>query len=159
MSLCEGLGEGGRVIKITVQRKGNAYYPVSDEDRDEGLMYPENKLLQAKISGTRKARSLLELHCFWGSCRYIASLNLNEDMNTKEKVNYLTRIKAGFVEDTVYDDVHKRVHWIPKRLNYESCNQPTAHRFIATALEMHAELAGVKNVDEYVRFLNELGDK
>ena len=147
------------MIDICVQKRGNAYYPASDEDREAGLVYKENQILKAKISGTRKLRSLKELHCYWGSCRYIASLNLNEDMNTKDKVNYLTRVKSGFVEDTVYDDVHKRVHWIPKRLDYENCNQPTAHRFIEAALEMHADLAGLKDVDKYVMFLNELGEK
>jgi hypothetical protein len=77
-------------------------------------------------------------------------------MNTKEKVDYLTRIKCNFVEDTVYDDVHKRVHWIPKRLDYSNCSQPTAHRFIATALEMHSDLAGFKDVEKYVLMLNSL---
>ena len=142
-----------------MQRKGRAYYPASEEDEIAGLVYPENKILRAKITGAAKSRSYLELCCYMGSCRYIASLNLNDDMNTKEKVDYLTRIQCGFVEDTVYDEKTKRVHWIPSRLNYDTCNQAESHRFISFALEKHAALAGVDSVDKYVMFLNELGNK
>lgn len=155
------------MIEIVIQRKGNAYYPFSEEDAEQGNVYPENKPLRAKITGSTKARSYKELCCYMGSCRYIASLELNEDLNTKAKVDYLTRIQAGFVEDTVYDDRTKRVHWIPKSISYDNCNQPTSHRFIDTALERHAELAGIKlekgdpiewetASDKYVAFLNTL---
>ena len=87
------------------------------------------------------------------------TLNLNDDLNTKEKVDYLTRIQCGFVQDTVYDERTKRVHWIPKRLDYQSCNQSASHAFIKLALEQHSNLAGIDDVDKYVAFLNELGEK
>lgn len=144
------------MIEVIIQRKGTTLHPFSEEDLSKLHEYPENMMLKAQITGARKARSYKELCCYMGSCRYIASLSLNEDMNTKIKVDFLTRIKEGFVEDTVYDDKTKRVHWIPRSLSYENCNQPKAHRFIETALERHAELAGMKDVDKYVEFLNTL---
>ena len=152
------------MIEVVLQRQGKSYHPFSEEDADRGLEYPENMPLKAQITGARKAGYYSQLCCYFGSCRYIASLNLNEDMNTKEKVDFLTRIKESFVEDTVYDDNTKRVHWIPKSLSYENCNQPSRTRFISGALERHAELAGVepdkkrdKTASEvYVEFLNTL---
>ena len=142
------------MIDIIGQRKGKVLYPMSDEDAERVYDYPENKPLRLQITAATKIRSYRELCCYMGSCRYISSLNLNEDLNTKDKVDFLTRIKQGFVSDTVYDDTTKRVHWIPKSLSYANCNQPRSHRFIADALESHAELAGIKSVEEYVLFLN-----
>lgn len=90
-----------------------------------------------------------------GSCRYIAGLNKNENLNTKEKVDYLTRIQEGFVEDTVYDEKTKKIHWIPKSLSYDNCDQPRSHRFIADALENHATMVNL-SVDDYVTMLKQL---
>ena len=153
------------MIEVILQRRGNLYHPYSEEDAEKGLVYPENMMLRAKIAGTRKARSYDELCCYMGSCGYISSLNLNDDMNTKKKVDHLTRIQEGFVEDTVYDPKTKRVHWIVKSLNYDTCDQPTSHRFMVGAFEKHADLAGVektKNLSaakNYIEMLNKLGDK
>ena len=155
------------MIEIGVQRRGAVYHSFSDEDAEKGKEYPENMMLKAKVTGMSavRSRSYRELCCYMGSCRYIASLNLSEDTNTKKKVDHLTRIQQGFVEDTVYDPQTKRIHWIVKSLNYATCDQPASHRFIAGALEKHADLAGVEGegeklaVEKYVEFLNELGNK
>ena len=147
------------MIDVIVQRKGKAYYPFSEEDAVKGFEYPENMPLKAKITGARKVRSYLELCCYKGSCRYIANLDLSENTNTEKKIDHLTKIQCGFVDDTVYDPNTKRVHWIVKSLSYDTCDQTESHNFIKLALERHAELAGMKNADKYVAMLNELGNK
>jgi len=140
------------MIDIVVQRVGNQYTPFSDEDREKGLAYPEYRFLRAKITGAMKERAYRELCAYMGSCAYIASLAINENMNTKKKVDHMTRLKCGFVEDTVFDE-RGMLHWIPKSLAYENCDQPDAHKFIAEALEEHAALAGVFDVEKYLKLL------
>lgn len=140
------------MIEIVLQREGKIYKPFSDADADAGLIYPEHKPLRAKITGAVKARAYRELCCYMGSCEYIASLNLNENMNTKIKVDYMTRIKRGFVVDTIYDEKTRRVHWIPESLCYNNCDQPRAHQFISAALEEHAFLVGL-TVEDYIEKL------
>lgn len=140
------------MITICIQRVGNTYIPFSEEDRIAGLVYPEHQFLRARITGSKKERAYRELCAYMGSCQYIADLDINENMNTKIKVDHLTRLKCGFVEDTVFDE-KGMLHWIPRSLNYLTCDQPEAHAFIAKAFEEHAALAGIHDVDEYVNML------
>jgi hypothetical protein len=142
-----------------LKKKGRAYYPASTEDDVKGMTYADNQLLRARITGAKKARSYRELKLYFGSCRYIASLAINPDMNTQEKVDHLTRIRCGFVSSTVYDHYTKSVQFIPQSLSYENCDQADAHRFIESAIERHATLAGVKDVETYIVNLKELGEK
>ena len=73
-------------------------------------------------------------------------------MDTKTKVDHLTRLNCGFVEGTVFDE-NGLLHWIPKSLSYMNCDHPEAHRFIKQALEDHAALVGIFDVDEYKMLL------
>jgi len=142
------------VIDIVLMRKGNSYIPFSEEDRQAGFVYSEHEMLRAKITGAKKERAYKELCAYMGSCQYISELGINENMNTKFKVDYLTRLKCGFVDGTVFDD-NGLLHWIVKSLSYENCDQAESHNFIKQALEEHAALAGVFDVEQYLRMLNE----
>ena len=142
------------MIDIAMCRKGGLYVPFSEEDRQAGLVFPENKILVAKITGATNPRSIRELRCYFGSCGYIANQDFNPNMNTKGKVDHLTRLECGFVEDTVFDS-RGILHWIVKSLKIENCEQPEAHAFIVQALEKHAALCGIYDVDEYVRHLKQ----
>jgi len=115
-----------------------------------------NEPLRVKVTRASKVktRSYIELSCYKGSCQYIANMNFNENMNTKEKVDHLTKIRCGFVETVIYDDKTKQTHWLVKSLSYKNCDQPESHRYIASALEHHAGLVGISNVDDYVKLLD-----
>jgi len=141
------------MIHVCIQRRGNSYIPFSEEDKVAGLVFPEQQFLEAKIKGSKKERAYRELCAYFGSCKYIADLAINSNMNSKIKVDHLTRLKCGFVEDTAFDD-KGLLHWIVKSLSYENCDQPDAHEFIKKALEEHAELAGIYDVEEYLKLLN-----
>jgi len=141
-------------MDIAMCRRGNLFVPFSEEDRQSGLVFPENKILVANISGAKNPRSYRELSCYHGSCGYIASQRFNENMDAKFKVDHLTRLQCKFVKDTVFDQ-RGLLHWIVKELNYRNCEQPEAHAFIAQALEKHAALCGIYDVDEYVRYLKQ----
>jgi hypothetical protein len=140
------------MIDICVQRKGNTYHPFSEEDRIAGLVHPEMMFLRARISGSKKERAYRELCAYMGSCSYIAKLGINKNMDTKVKVDHLTRLKCGFVEGTVFDG-KGMLHWIPKSLSYKNCDQPESHAFIKQAIEEHAALCGIDDVDVYLRHL------
>ena len=127
-----------------------------DED-DSRLLdnFHVNQPLRIRVAGSRKERSYRELCCYKGSCKYIANMDFNEDMNTQSKVDCLTKIQCGFVEGTVYDEKSKRTQWILRSLSYDNCDHPESHRFIASALEKHAAFVGIDNVEDYVRLLND----
>ncbi|MFA5409308.1 MAG: hypothetical protein WC343_11110 [Bacilli bacterium] len=142
------------MIDIAMCRRGNLFVPFSEEDRQSGLVFPENKILVAKITGATSPRSIRELRCYFGSCDYIASHDFNPNMNAKEKVDHLTRIECGFIKDTVFD-ARGFLHWIVEELKLEKCHQSKSHAFIVKALEKHAALCGIYDVDEYVRNLKQ----
>jgi len=123
----------------------------SPEDAKALEAYPINMLLKMAVTGSRKERAYKELCCYFGSCRYIADHAFNEDMNSQLKVDHMTRVQENFVTDAIY--VKGRLQWLVKSLSYETCDQPDSHRFIAGALERHAALLGIKNVDDYVVLL------
>ena len=77
---------------------------------------------------------------------------MSQDSNTKEKVHYLTRIRLGFVEDTIFDSKTGLLHWIPKSLSYETADHPGATKFISEAMELHSGMVGL-GVDEYKKEL------
>jgi len=134
------------------QRRGKTLIPFSEEDAQELYKYPEAQFLEIKIKGSKKQRSYRELCFYWGSCAYISSLNINPNMDTKEKVDHLTRLKCGFVDGTVFDD-NGLLHWMVRSLSYDNCDHPEAHAFISKALESHAELVGIFDVEEYKKLL------
>ena len=86
-----------------------------------------------------------------------ADLNLDKHKNTKKKVDYLTRIKLGFVKESIFDTESGELYWIVNHLDYVSCDQPDAHAFISQALKAHAQLAGCRDTDEYLDHLEGIG--
>jgi len=140
------------LTNICGMRRGKSLIPYSGEDAQALCAYPETQFLRIKVAGAKKERSYRELCFYFSSCAYIASLDRNENMNTKTKVDHLTRLKCGFVEGTVFDE-NGLLHWIPKSLSYMNCDHPEAHGFIKQALEDHAALVGIFDVDEYKRLL------
>ena len=127
----------------------------SDDDMQALAKFNVNQLLNMKVSASRKERSYRELCCYKGSCKYIANLNLNKNLNHDRKVDLMTKIRCGFIESVLHDAKLEQVHFLTKSLSYSNCDQPESHAFIASALERHAQLAGVDSVDDYVKLLNE----
>ena len=149
---------------IVLYRQGDAWLPFSEYDLYLSRKYPEMRMTRHQVTGAKKMRSYRELCAYMGSCTYIATLGIEAtDENTgrkiklvtKEAIDDATRFELGFCE------------WLPtfsgkpipkmKHLCYENCDQDDAHVFIIEALEYHAELAGVSDMDRYLRFLEGRG--
>lgn len=125
-------------------------------DQDTHLLkaYPVNQPLQAHIKGIMKERAYKELCCYQGSCTYIANMDFSIAMNTHDKVDFMTKIRCGFIKESLYDVDMKQLHFIPKSLAYKNCDQPDAHKYIADALKRHADLVGL-DVDDYIKLLDD----
>lgn len=145
------------IDKIFRKTKKGILSVLHEEDIDCLDEFLINEPLMVKITRASKvkSRAYKELCCYKGSCKYIANMNFNEDMNKTNKVDHLTKIRCGFFEDVVYDENSKRTHWLVKSLSYANCDQPESHRFISAALEMHAGLVGISDVNDYVQLLRD----
>jgi hypothetical protein len=142
-------------VDIMIQRTSGPWMKaMTDNDVRKVQIYPANQPLQSHIKGIRKERAYRELCCYKGSCTYIANMNFNSNIDTQGKVNFLTKIRCGFVESIIHDSKMNQVHFVPKSLAYANCDQPESHAFIADALRRHAALVGL-GTDEYVRLLDD----
>jgi hypothetical protein len=142
-------------MEIAVIRKGYTIAPWDDDDRKRLLAFPERIPISARLTGPLNPGSLRELRGYFGSCKYVADLALNESMNSKFKVDHLTRLKLNFVKGTVFDE-RGLLHWLVKSLSFDNCHQPDRHAFISQAFEEHAHLAGVYDVELYLKNLREM---
>lgn len=141
---------------IMAIRRGSVFQVFSEEDNRAARSFPAGVMLKLVVSGARKQRAYRELCCYFGSCQYIADLALSEYMNTKAKVDHMTRVRLGFVDETFVDPKTGNVHFIPSRLDYQNCGQSDAHEFIAKALAAHAGLSGLESTDDYIQMLREV---
>lgn len=128
------------------QRQGKTIIPFAEEDLQELYKYPEQQFLEIKIKGSKKKFSYRQLCFYFGSCSYIADQDFSDNLNSKFKVDYLTRLKLNFVEATVFDK-NGLLHWIPKSLSVANCDQKDRQDFITQALEDHAAMVGIP-IDE-----------
>jgi len=141
---------GQKVSSRTIQVYG-------DDDFEALKEYHINQCLKMKVSSVSriKERAYKELCCYKGSCKFIASHGFNEDMNTLQKVDIMTKIDLNFTDDIIHHARTGRTQWILSSLGYKECNQPRAHDFIKNALENHALLVGIKKTEDYVALLKE----
>lgn len=151
-------------IDIITVRQGGILRPFSMDDEDSLHSMAENKPLKNHITGASKARSYTHLCAYKGSCGFIASHHFgenesspfhNKNMDSKRKVDEMTKVMLGFVDGFV-SMPDGSIHWLTRSLAYDSCNHPDSVKFIQAALELHASHAGV-SVDEYIHVLNTKG--
>jgi hypothetical protein len=86
------------MIEIALQLKGKALHPYSAEDLEKLKEYRENQVLMAKVSGTRKQRSLQQLRLYWAVCGLVAENTEDPQWNTKAKVDFNCRVATHFVD-------------------------------------------------------------
>ena len=141
--------------EIIAKAVGQGWFKAAtEEDMLKASQFKHDSLVKIKISGAKKIRSYRELSCYKGSCKYIANMAFNDNMDTPEKVDHLTKIRCGFIESVIHDSKMNQTHFIVKSLAYSNCDHPESHKFIADALEKHSELIGITS-SEYVQLFNE----
>lgn len=134
-------------------RRGKSLRPFSDEDASELYHFPETQFLRINVEGSEKEPSYRQLSLYWSSCSYIANMNLSNDLNTKDKVHYLTRIWCDFTKESVFDQKTGLLHWRPRSISYTNCHQKTRQDYITKALEEHAQMIGIFDVKKYKKLL------
>ena len=90
------------MIEIALQkRKDGSYWPFSAEDREAGKAFKENQILQAKIWGSKKPRSLQQNKWIHKIFRIVAANTEDPEWNTPEKVKRNVKMTMKFFEDEV----------------------------------------------------------
>ena len=104
-----------RSIKIPIQLRHNCpacefrywhYIPYGDEALEKSKEHTVYQILESKITGTKKERSIIQLNLYWKSCDTVAEL-LSDHNNQfiKEEIDFEVKIRVG-----------KKHTWMMKRL-------------------------------------------
>jgi len=143
------------VSDLCGMRQGGIIIPFGDEDLRELYKHPVKQVLDITIKnrGKKYEYSYRQLCLYWGSCSYLAEhFSDNIDMNHKDKIDHRTRLELGFIKGT-YTDHRGLLQWIPDDLNRQNCHQKKRQDFITKAIELHAALIGIYDVEEYKKHL------
>ena len=83
------------------QHFGRFFLPYGDESIEAARDYKPNQIVNNRISGIRKERSLKQLHTYWACCQTTADNTENPQWSTKEKVDFQCRVDAHFVDPNI----------------------------------------------------------
>lgn len=93
--------------EIVLQLKNGVYHPFSQEDMERGKVFLENQVLQAKIWGSKKPRSVQQNKWIHAIFRIVADNIDDPNWNTPEKVKRNVKMKMKFFEDDVIVEGNK----------------------------------------------------
>ena len=93
--------------EIILQRKGKSLHPFSQEDLNKIKSYHENQPIKARLTGSRKARSLQQNKWIHAIFRIVADNIEDDEWNTPEKAKRSTKLAMKFFKDDVVVDGNK----------------------------------------------------
>lgn len=87
--------------QVSLQRKGNSLVPFSKEDGNDILSFTENQIITAKLTGSRKQRSLQQNKWIHAMFRLVAMNSDDHEWDTAEKVKRNVKMAMRFFKDDV----------------------------------------------------------
>lgn len=138
------------MINISIQQQPDGTLkPFSKEDSEALKAYKPNQILQAKISGIRKERSVIQLRLFWACCRTIADNTEDENWNTPEKVCLQVKIALKFFK-TIVVGPDGKIHFEPDSISFENLSQVNANKIFDRGWTVMAKQIGI-SVEELLQ--------
>ena len=140
--------------KIICQRVKNTFVPVSPEDQEKANTFPENKFLKCIVTGTTKARSIIQLNTFFACCKYVADNVKEYDLNhpkytdgsywnTKKKVAFQCKVAIHFVDDSQTIVYKNEIRFHYRSISVDNLKHLEACKFFDRAFELLALRIGV----------------
>ena len=137
--------------EIFYQHRGNKACPSSEEDLEKHNAYPENQITRHLVYGVKHPRSVKQLNTYFASCRQVAENNENTQWDTKEKVDFNTRVALHFV-DPEYTTVRvfkvagaelKVPVYKYRSISFKNLEHIKANGYFDAAFRFHADFLGV----------------
>jgi|GEM_PF-2478251 len=79
-------------------RFGGYMKPFGEESEEKLKEFKPNQIVNTRVSGTRKERSLRQLNTYWACCQTVADNTEDPGWNMKEKVDFVCRVQTHFVD-------------------------------------------------------------
>ena len=131
------------MIKISLQLKNGIFYPFSQEDKEKSKDFLDNQILQAKIWGSKKPRSIIQNKWIHAIFRIVAANTEDPKWNTPEKAKRNVKMKMKFFEDEVVV-VGNKVYFELRSFAFDKMEQNEATIKYEEAKLICAKFLGVK---------------
>jgi hypothetical protein len=136
------------------QRRFKQLVPVSQEDEDIIMEYPENRILRLQIYGVQKPRSVRQLNMFWACCETVCQNTEDPHWNTKEKVAFQIKVALHHIDvNQTIVDPKGNVHFVWRSISFKELPHLEACRFFERAWPIMAKKIGITE-EELLRNAN-----
>lgn len=135
---------------ISLQKKGKQVYPFSIEDSLKLSKFKDNQILVAKVSGTTKERSLIQLRLFFGVCRAVIENEPDDGWTHVDQVKNYVKVKLDFVDMQKTIVVGRKIIPHYRSISFAELKFIEANNFFDRAFELLAKYMGV-SVEELLR--------
>ena len=125
------------------QRFGRFLLPYGDESKDSANSYRPNQIVNAKVKGIKKERSIRQLNTYWAVCQTVADNTEDKQWGTKEKVDFQARVRTHFVDPNllvVRGDGEVIFHY--RSIAKKNLGHIEACRYFDQAFEVMAQFLG-----------------
>jgi len=146
-----------------IKNDAGLFVPFAVEDHEKALNFPVGGLTYHKVKGVQKPRSYQQLKLYFACCRALADQTRNINLDTVEKVHFIMRMRARWIEAIISIKKpcpncmtpldHSQI--IPRSLSYDNCNHADATAYISAGINEIASELGVakhelvRNADRY----------
>ena len=132
------------MIEIALQYKNGIYAPATADEVDKAARsHKDYQIIRGKLTEVRDARSLKQLRMYWGSCNLVAENFPKPGLETKDSVDWHTRIALRFYDENKIAVDGPRVIVQLKSIAFENLKHLAMNDFMDRALKVHADWLGV----------------
>ena len=128
---------------VFLQMKGHAMLaPATEQDAELLRGFLPNQILKAKLSGTLKARSVIQNSWIHVIFKLVADNDTDPEWDTPEKVKRSVKLAMRFFKDDV-SVIGNKVYFELRSFNFTEMSQDEANRVYTEARDICAARIGV----------------
>jgi len=132
------------MIEIALQYKNGIYAPATLAEQDKAATaHKANQVIRGKLTEIRDARSLRQLRMYWASCNIVAENSPDPKLNSKEAVDWHTRVGLRFYDPDKIAVIGEKVVIQTRSIAFENLKHLEMNKFMDGALGLHAGWLGV----------------
>ncbi len=132
------------MIEIGLVYKNGVYAPATlAEEGKARLAHKPNQPIRGKLTEFRDARSLKQLRMYWASCNAVAENSPDPKLNSREAVDWHTRVGLRFVDPNRVAVIGEKVIIHVRSIAFENLKHLEMNKFMDGALGLHAGWLGI----------------
>jgi len=130
------------------------FLPYTDEDKENTKGYHINQIVNTKVTGSRKQRSIEQLNTYWKVCGVVAELvSDHSEILTKDDIDFNAKIAVAKKNPSMikrFRSVGGIVYMEPISISMKNMKHITACKFFDVAFQIMAGQVGM-TVDQLIQ--------